>query len=56
MDQFANDMAERMVQDVKVGRSQTGGPKFKVEDLTKKQRQKIRRFYKTDYDAFEAYF
>ncbi|OIQ44735.1 MAG: hypothetical protein BM558_06650 [Roseobacter sp. MedPE-SW] len=56
MDQFAHDISERVGQEVTVGRSQTRGPKFKVEDLTKKQRQKLRKFYKADYDAFEAYF
>ncbi|WP_162930174.1 hypothetical protein [Pseudophaeobacter sp. EL27] len=56
MDQFASDMSERTGQEVKVGRSQTHGPKFKVEDLTTKQQQKIREFYKSDYEAFGAYF
>lgn len=56
MDQFSSDMSERTGQEFTVGREQTGGPKFKIDDLTTKQQQKLREFYKSDYEAFGAYF
>ncbi len=56
MDQFVADIAERTGTTMTVGRAQTGGPKFKVDDLTRKQQNKIKKLYKEDYKTFGKFF
>lgn len=56
IDQFVKDVAERVEMDVKIGREQTGGPKFKPSDLSAAQIQKIKAYYKSDYRAFGDLF
>lgn len=56
MDAFLDDVSNVVGQKVEAGRFQTGGPKFKRDDLTAKQIAKLERFYKQDYQVFGSYF
>ncbi|GAA6165446.1 hypothetical protein NBRC116590_31500 [Pelagimonas sp. KU-00592-HH] len=54
--QFVADMSERLGAELNLGRSQTGGPKFKVDDLTAGQIEKLKTFYAKDYEIFGEFF
>lgn len=56
MKTFEADIEERSGTKMTVGREQTGGKKFKVEDLSKKSVEKLKKFYAEDYKTYGAYF
>lgn len=56
VDRFAADMNALMGTEVKMTRMQTGGPRVTTADLSKPQRQKIRRFYKQDFRVFREFW
>ena len=56
MDQLLSDISDRVGRSITVGHKQTGGPKFKPDDLTEAQRKKLRKIYAQDYKIYDAYF
>lgn len=56
IDAFLEDVSTVLGRPVEAGRYQTGGPKLKPDILTAKQKAKLEKFYKRDYDVFGSYF
>lgn len=54
--QFVADMSERLGTELNLGRSQTGGPKIKVDELSEDQIEKLKAFYAKDYEIFGEFF
>ncbi len=52
LDLFVRDMSERLATTLTLPRKQTGGPKFRAEDLTAAQTDIIRRHFARDYEVF----
>ena len=53
---FRRDINTRLGTDLALPRLQTGGPKFKLDELTAAQTAKLKEYYREDYAAFGDYF
>ncbi|WP_158234168.1 sulfotransferase family 2 domain-containing protein [Oceaniglobus indicus] len=55
VDDFVADVGEHVGAALTIGRHQTGGRKFRKEDLSPAQLAKMESFYHADYEAFGNY-
>jgi hypothetical protein len=56
IDAFLEDVSNTIGHKVEAGRFQTGGPKIAPSELTARQRAKLVRYYRKDYEAFGSFF
>lgn len=56
LDDFVRDMSERLGAELRLGRHQTGGPRFSRDQLDARRRARLEDFYRADYRAFGRYF